>query len=64
MLVHGARAAVNRNDSVQKSPRIRKWVAEIRERRGFNKATVALANKNARIAWAVMVKGEDFKWAA
>lgn len=64
MLVHGARVAVTRNESVQKSPKIRKWVENIKERRGFNKATVALANKNARMAWAVMVKGEDFKWAA
>lgn len=64
MLVHGARVAVTRNESVQKSPRIRKWVDELKERRGFNKATVALANKNARMAWAVMVKGEDFNWAS
>ena len=64
MLVHGARVAVTRNDRVEKSPRIQKWVQEIKERRGFNKATVALANKNARIAWAIMVKGETFSWAS
>jgi len=64
MLVHGARVVVTRNESVQHTPKIRKWVHDLKERRGMNKATVALANKNARMAWAVMMKGEDFKWAA
>ena len=55
---------MTRNESVQHTPKIRKWVHDLKERRGMNKATVALANKNARMAWAVMMKGEDFKWAA
>ena len=32
----------------------------LRDRAGWQKATVALANKNARILWAVMTKGEAF----
>jgi transposase len=30
------------------------------ERRGYWKAVVAIAAKNARMAWAVLKKGEDF----
>jgi hypothetical protein len=33
-------------------------------RRHFNIATVALANKTARIAWAVMVNGSSYRAAA
>ena len=32
----------------------------MRDRVGWQKAAVALANKNARILWAVMTKGEAF----
>ena len=34
--------------------------APLRERSGWQKAVVALANKNARILWAVMTRGEAF----
>ena len=37
---------------------ISKWAAALRERAGRQKATVALANKNARILGAVMTKGD------
>ena len=36
------------------------WAAALRERVGWQKAAVALANKNARILWAVMTGGEAF----
>jgi transposase len=35
-------------------------VLALRERSGWQKAVVALANKNARILWAVMTRGEAF----
>ena len=34
--------------------------AALRDRAGWQKAVVALANKNARILWAVMTKGDAF----
>ena len=34
--------------------------AALRARAGWQKAVVALANKNARILWAVMTKGDAF----
>jgi transposase len=44
----------------QRSDPISQWAAALRDRTGWQKAAVALANKNARILWAVMTKGETF----
>ena len=53
-----ARVAVKKTD-----PRRSQWVNQLRERRGFNRATVAVANKNARIIWAVLRTGEPYRAA-
>ncbi len=52
LLIHGARAAMSRckNLSNKKS----KWLEDLMARRGKNRATVALANKNVKIMWAIM----------
>jgi transposase len=55
LLVHGARAVMRWHGKT--SP----WLAGLLTRRPFNVAVVALANKLARIAWAVMVRGEDYR---
>ena len=39
---------------------ISKWLFELKEKAGWQKAAVAMANKNARILWAVMTKGTAF----
>ena len=44
----------------QTERRIR-WVRELVERRGKHAAAVALANKTARIIWALLAKGEEYK---
>ena len=44
-----------------KTDRISRWANALAERRGFWKAVVAIAAKNARLVWAVLAKGEDFK---
>jgi transposase len=62
LLVHGARAVVR--TSVNREDPMSQWVNDLRERRGFNRATVATANKNARIIWAVLRHGEPFREAA
>jgi transposase len=38
-----------------------RWVTHIAETRHHNIAPVALANKTARIAWAMMTKGTDYQ---
>jgi len=59
LLVHGARSVVkyahNKDDALNV------WVTRLIERRGKNKATVALANKLARIAWAVITTGKSYE---
>jgi error-prone DNA polymerase len=37
------------------------WLRGVLERRPMRLATVALANKMARIAWAVMTRKEDYR---
>jgi transposase len=59
LLVHGARAVVKGCEKKKDGKSI--WVADKKVRRGYNKATVALANKNARIVWAIMAKGECYR---
>jgi len=50
-LIHGARAWMRYNP---KSDKNRIWAEKVKERRGFNKATVALAHRIARICFAVL----------
>ena len=52
LLVHGARSVVNQ--AKRKDDKLSQWINHIRLTRGYNKATVALANKMARIGWAVL----------
>jgi transposase len=52
LLVHGARAVVRQ--AAHKDDRLSRWINKIRAQRGYNKASVALANKLARIGWAVL----------
>ncbi|SBS33288.1 Transposase IS116/IS110/IS902 family protein [Marinomonas spartinae] len=59
LLVHGARAVMRFIDN--NHDRKSKWVKAIKERRGFNKAAVALAAKHARILWAILSKGSDYR---
>lgn len=59
LLIQGARSAVKNCE--RKTDMKNKWIADKKQRCGFNKAAVALANKNARIIWAVMVTGECYR---
>ena len=56
LLVHGARAVLRAAEA--KPSHRHQWVMNISQRRGFNKACVALANKNARRCWAIMAGRE------
>lgn len=59
LLVHGARAVMRY--MVQREDAKSRWVAALKERRGFNKAVVALAAKNARVLWAILAKGTAYQ---
>ena len=58
LLIHGARSALIA--ARRRTDRRSRWALGIRERRGWNVAVVALANKNARAAWAVLARGAEF----
>ena len=58
LLVLGARAMLAAARG--KTDATSRWAVALAERRGYWKAVVAIAAKNARMAWAVLRKGEDF----
>ncbi len=62
LLIHGARAVLqfSRQRTDQKS----RWVEQVRQRRGSNIAAVALAAKHARILWALLARGQEYRLAA
>lgn len=61
LLIHGARSVINRIEG--KDDRRSRWLQSLVARRGKNKAAVALANKNARIIWALLSRGESYRVA-
>ena len=60
LLIHGARSALIA--LARRTDRLSRWAAALTERRGFKRACVAMAAKNARIIWALLAKGEDFRF--
>jgi transposase len=59
LLVHGARTVMaNLGD---KQDRLSQWCRSILERRGMNRAIVALAAKNARIIWSLLHNQTEYK---
>jgi transposase len=60
LLVHGARAALP-SLSASATP-LGKWLTSLLERAHKNTVVVALANKLARIVWAVLRRGETYAW--
>ena len=59
LLVLGARAVLNSIGDKQDG--FSRWARSLAERRGYWRAVVAIAAKNARLAWAVLHYGEDFR---
>lgn len=58
LLIQGAKSAVM--TAHKRSDRISQWLVQLKQRAGWQKAVVALANKNARILWAVLTRGAAF----
>jgi transposase len=62
LLIHGGRAVVKAAEG--KDDAQSRWVNDLVKRRNKNIAAVAVANKNARIAWALLRREEDYRIAA
>lgn len=58
-LIHGARAVIA--NCKHKTDRTSLWIKELIERRGFERATVALASKNARLIWALLRSTNEYQ---
>jgi transposase len=59
LLIHGARSALCRVE--RRRDRRSIWASRLKLARGFNVAAVALANKNARIIWALLTRGDNYR---
>lgn len=62
LLVQGARASVR--VALKREPahltRMEQWIVPLYLRVGYNKTLVAVANKHARMIWAILAKGETY----
>jgi transposase len=54
----GARAVLQ--SAAQKSDRMSRWAMALRARRGYHRAIIAVAAKNARIIWVLLAKNREF----
>jgi transposase len=59
LLVHGARAVLQKKNN--QSSGLSTWLSQLTSRAHSNVVAVALANKLARMAWAVLAKGEAYR---
>jgi transposase len=59
LLIHGARAAVRYAE--QRTDPGGAWISRLKARRGPNVAAVAVANKNARVAWKLLSTGQSYR---
>jgi transposase len=58
LLIHGARAVIRH---AERKLNAQGWLHNLLARRNKNVATVALANKNARIVWALLARDREFR---
>jgi len=61
LLIHGGRSVLSAARRNKKRDRFGSWAVAVAERRGNNKAAVAVGNKLARIVWAVWRTGKPFQ---
>jgi transposase len=62
LLTQGARSTLQvalKRPPEQRS-RLEHWIVALHNRVGYRKVLVAIANKHARIIWAILAKGEDY----
>lgn len=61
LLVQGARSVLHTAAAHQ--DKLSRWVISVQQRRGYYRTLVAIANKNARIAWALLAKNQTLHTA-
>jgi transposase len=61
-LIHGARAVLRVVD--RQTDAWSRWLQGVQVRRGMHCARVAQAHKTARVAWALLAKGDRYRRAA
>ena len=59
LLIHGARSALR--TAPGRTDRISRWALALAERSHPNVAVTALANKTARVAWAMLRHGANYE---
>jgi transposase len=58
LLVQGARSVLH--SAAGREDRLSRWAMTLQDRRGYYRTLVAIANKNARIAWALLARNQEF----
>lgn len=71
LFIHGARAVFNARSNKEKMPYTEEqklkrskfsiWMLSLAERKGYNTSTVAVANKLARVVYAVLKTGNEYE---
>jgi transposase len=61
LLIHGARSCLLAAKRRTTKHPLDTWALDLEQRRGHNRAAVALANKMARIAWTVWKQDRDYR---
>ena len=62
LLTQGARSTLNAalGRAPDKRSRLEHWIVALRQRAGYHKTLVAIANKHARICWAMLARDENY----
>ena len=61
LFIHGARSVLCHAKRAKSHDRLRAWALALQRRSRHNKAAVALANKLARIVWAILKNGRLYE---
>jgi transposase len=59
LLILGARSALR--TAAKRADRLARWALSVKQRRGYHRACVAIAAKNARIIWALLARDEPLR---
>ena len=65
-LVQGARSTLQSaiNAEPSRASRLQRWIIELYGRKGYHKTLIAIANKHARVLWAMLAKDGHYDAAA